>query len=1266
MRSWFFLLCFVPLIVFGCGTQSSNGASQQKRESVDTVSSRLVVDDQKVNTFPTGTIFSVNGLRYIAYPGTDSNNTVNIVSSPPGPQVGGSLPGGGQDIPANWSPPQINGADQVNGNGAVSITEFNKALYYSFNGMDREINVVSAPDGVTWTKQVIANAASKFAPSIVACQNRLWVGFTSEGSNNLIIFSSSDGNFHGDAQLDNLVNLGQQTPMALALACFQGGLYVAWTGQSNQQLNVAPLTPTNDALQTILTFTDTSDDGPGLLGFGDKLILSWRGSGNENINWSSLTAAQLAQLEQQSGDKTLPNKTTITETTDHTPTFANFGPEAALLWTGTDADTHLNVRENVFGRVPGCPGPDPGAPNNGAGDSDGDGLRDCWEDLGIDYDGDGVIDLNLPLLGANRNHADAFIEIDYFDCTVAGGDCTSPPGKPPDVHNHRPQAATLTAVINAFANSPHLNPDGTKGVHLVIGEIDGFPLSDEGLQHQQFCELDPSGSTPSCYFGIKKSNFGTAAQRADPNATAILGAKGLAYHYSLWVHQRSAKTGSTGIAHYCSPDFLVSLGTPPFAVMYEASTLMHEFGHNLGLKHGGDEDTNNKPNYISIMNYNWQPAALMPFVNTPPLPGTPAPTPFFLRTIDYSSTALPPISEQAVSEGAGIGGLPSGKGPLFWTQYSCPNGSTPYARGDTAIDFNCDGSASAATPPFVSDINQDRYCVAQGFNTPGLVTTTTSNDDVFLGGAIVPNGTVLPATPQDPRDQLVPVNPMGFGPSQIIPGPSGILYSMAKFNSADIASGVQIADGLDRICDTTATGTDVQTGRGTGPASKEEDQLHGYDDWSHINLDFVDCPNFGTESGASSETDADEVARRIHDQRTSLGVADLAVHTTAAFNGTSTASTATLTFAVSNAGPQSANSPAINLTLPAGITFASCSGLLNGQACLQAGSTLVVPISPLAAGASQTVTVTLSIGCSVPSGSTVTFAGTLGDTAADLTSADNVISATVVNQTHPIFTFVPGPATITTCVGANIGVPTASDACGPATITSNAPAKFPLGTTVVTWTATDAAGGVATATQSVLALLGDDPSCCPTGTNVILGTSGPDNIVGTFGSDCILGLGGNDVIDASYGDDFISGGAGNDNLTGGPGNDFVFGGAGADTIDSGPDDDFIDGGGGADTCSGGTGTNTIIQCAQFSFCTAACCSTNSCGVPTPPSATTCRKAYSASACTTYTLGTEVSNSGHNWTCSNANCANCGSVSSCAPGATGCPWGTVWVDDGVCQ
>ena len=33
---------------------------------------------------------------------------------------------------------------------------------------------------------------------------------------------------------------------------------------------------------------------------------------------------------------------------------------------------------------------------------------------------------------------------------------------------------------------------------------------------------------------------------------------------------------------------------------------MHELGHNLGLRHGGGDNTNRKPNFLSVMNYAFQ------------------------------------------------------------------------------------------------------------------------------------------------------------------------------------------------------------------------------------------------------------------------------------------------------------------------------------------------------------------------------------------------------------------------------------------------------------------------------------------------------------------------------------------------------------------------------------------------------------------------------------------------------------------------------------
>jgi len=173
----------------------------------------------------------------------------------------------------------------------------------------------------------------------------------------------------------------------------------------------------------------------------------------------------------------------------------------------------------------------------------------------------------------------------------------------------------------------------------------------------------------------------------------------------------------------------------------------------------------------------------------------------------------------------------------------------------------------------------------------------------------------------------------------------------------------------------------------------------------------------------------------------------------------------------------------------------------------------------------------------------------------------------------PRFTFVPPAVTITSCQGANIGQATATG-CS-VVVTNNAPAKFPLGTTTVTWTARDAVGNTITATQAVTAELGDDPSCCPAGTNIILGTSNNDNLTGTSGSDCILARGGQDTVNGGGGNDFISGGDGNDILNGQDGADVIYGGSGQDTITGGNGNDTLSGGDGDDIVRGGIGDDTL-------------------------------------------------------------------------------------------
>src|SRR5262249_48747864 len=64
--------------------------------------------------------------------------------------------------------------------------------------------------------------------------------------------------------------------------------------------------------------------------------------------------------------------------------------------------------------------------------------------------------------------------------------------------------------------------------------------------------------------------------------------------------------------------------------------------------------------------------------------------------------------------------------------------------------------------------------------------------------------------------------------------------------------------------------------------------------------------------------------------------------------------------------------------------------------------------------------------------------------------------------------------------GVILASPIASDNCGSVTVTSNAPAQFPVGTNLVTWTATDGSGNIVTCQQRVIVRETEAPTInCP-------------------------------------------------------------------------------------------------------------------------------------------------------------------------------------------
>lgn len=292
------------------------------------------------------------------------------------------------------------------------------------------------------------------------------------------------------------------------------------------------------------------------------------------------------------------------------------------------------------------------------GDSDNDCLCDDWERNGLDVDDDGAIDLDLPAMGAQVGRKDIFVEYDSMS-------------------GFAPSQAALNAVMTAFS---------ARGI--------GLHFQDGG--DQNMTASDWTNPWPA-FDARKKQLLGAPDERASSNWVHIREAKELVFRYAIF-GQSYARGGSSGLAELPGNDFIVTLGHVswqnyrahlPAGINWDdvvAGTVMHELGHTLNLKHGGDNHTHYKPNYHSVMNYLWQ-----------------MPTPAYLSSwlLDYSGQHFNTLNESSLSEPSGIGGHAGHQVPIGGR-----NGRLVSEQGP--VDWDGNGNANNIGVRF--DVNGDgRY-----------------------------------------------------------------------------------------------------------------------------------------------------------------------------------------------------------------------------------------------------------------------------------------------------------------------------------------------------------------------------------------------------------------------------------------------------------------------------------------------------------------------------------------------------------------------------
>jgi hypothetical protein len=370
-------------------------------------------------------------------------------------------------------------------------------------------------------------------------------------------------------------------------------------------------------------------------------------------------------------------------------TFGAANKEA--LWA---RDSSANTA-TAFELPVGTCGPDLGGPQfyprcpssytgDALADADGDGLLDCWETQGIDLDGNGSADYILP--GANRIHKNVYLEIDY-------------------THGWRPKPyadgrPALDNVVRAFANAPVANPDNATGITLRIDvdeevkDANNNSFPDQTNLVFEPCTIPAGASGNPDFDSLKGRFFGTSDDRANPLRR---NAKRFVYHYGLSVFSLFGLGSQGGCGEVWGDDIVVSLGswsTPGGTLDDQDGVWMHELGHNLNLRHGGDDNTGCKSNYVSVMNYLFQTKTIVP-----------------TRLLDYSRRALNTLNEASLSEPAGMGA------PLAESVDSNIGSAAQLVKTSGGIRFNKD--SDTLDTGLARDIN--------AFSTVGCPAAAVSN-----------------------------------------------------------------------------------------------------------------------------------------------------------------------------------------------------------------------------------------------------------------------------------------------------------------------------------------------------------------------------------------------------------------------------------------------------------------------------------------------------------------------------------------------------------
>ena len=325
----------------------------------------------------------------------------------------------------------------------------------------------------------------------------------------------------------------------------------------------------------------------------------------------------------------------------------------------------------------------------GVSDSDGDGIPDSAKLYGGTYGG-----LDLYAMGARQGQRDLFIHLDYLS--------SNDPGVTPDIR-------ALDKIVQAFAKRKI-------AVHFDAGNL--FSTSLQPAQHNLSGDISHQRPAQRCSQLRQPSQLQTGCTSVYATKTASMDIRRKPiFRYLLMAssQQPSGLSGASGSAELVGDDFLVTLGGwglqkgSWLLANYQAATIMHELGHTLGLRHGGNEDEVAKPNYFSTMNYLYQISGL------PSLTGNSFNQRYYYWLTNYQNQSVPgyspsnPFPESLLDDGPQSASfrIDYSDGSSLPLNENNLNESVLIGRGTVAgsfADWNTNGTQDSAN--YAMDINQ--------------------------------------------------------------------------------------------------------------------------------------------------------------------------------------------------------------------------------------------------------------------------------------------------------------------------------------------------------------------------------------------------------------------------------------------------------------------------------------------------------------------------------------------------------------------------------